>query len=278
MQESERTQGDQHVSHQVDDISIRLAKIETYFKVAFAIGAVFGVGGVWGYQAITVATSSIDAVKGDLATVESNIDRVEDRADQVLSQLPTVEDKLTELRVDTETANMQVEVALARIAQHKVTSVADLGETARRMNEELDHRSNRLFRSLGSGESQALERVREQQSAALAAVEGETDRAVQAARRQILLSLDKATQDAAWGACEWQEVGVDKSHFPETGAWCPAGKFVTQLDLGVRKKLKVFVEKVRCCSLEYRHEVPAKAPQTRTSEASADPAQEAAGR
>jgi len=36
---------------------------------------------------------------------------------------------------------------------------------------------------------------------------------------------------SSWGQSVWVDVGYDKSHFPSTGAWCPVGSYLTQLDL-----------------------------------------------
>ena len=33
------------------------------------------------------------------------------------------------------------------------------------------------------------------------------------------------------GACSWKDIGYDKSHFHDTGKWCPAGSFISQIDL-----------------------------------------------
>lgn len=61
-----------------------------------------------------------------------------------------------------------------------------------------------------------------------------------------------AENASAWGSCSWHPVGFQKSHFDQ-GDWCPAGSFVTDLDLDPEvlngPGNSPIVGEVRCCEL-----------------------------
>ena len=57
---------------------------------------------------------------------------------------------------------------------------------------------------------------------------------------------------SGWGSCSWHKVGYDKSHF-QVGGWCPAGSYITQIDLDGDPSHgpgnSPVVGQVRCCRL-----------------------------
>jgi len=61
-----------------------------------------------------------------------------------------------------------------------------------------------------------------------------------------------AENASTWGSCSWHPVGFQKSHFDQ-GDWCPAGSFVTDLDLDPEVPHgpgnSPIVGEVRCCEL-----------------------------
>jgi hypothetical protein len=67
----------------------------------------------------------------------------------------------------------------------------------------------------------------------------------------ILISL-RSTQESMenYTNCQWVSVGYDKSH-ENLGAWCPAGYFVTQLDLAGGERSPEnwpVIEQAQCCT------------------------------
>jgi hypothetical protein len=61
-----------------------------------------------------------------------------------------------------------------------------------------------------------------------------------------------APQYQGWSSCSWQAVGGQKSH-NDLGDWCPAGSFLTQLDLdrypGADAQDNPVVGRAKCCKL-----------------------------
>ncbi len=45
------------------------------------------------------------------------------------------------------------------------------------------------------------------------------------------MAIQPAFAGSGWGECRWMEIGRARSHQAGTGAWCPEGFFLTQLDL-----------------------------------------------
>jgi hypothetical protein len=60
------------------------------------------------------------------------------------------------------------------------------------------------------------------------------------------------TDPPEWASCSWTDVGYDRSHFNQ-GDWCPAGSFLTQLDLDSDHSHSTrdspVVGRARCCRL-----------------------------
>ena len=58
------------------------------------------------------------------------------------------------------------------------------------------------------------------------------------------------------GACSWEEVGYDKSHYQDENEWCPAGSFIRKIDLdgcgsetGRSERDCPIIGRVQCCEI-----------------------------
>ena len=51
--------------------------------------------------------------------------------------------------------------------------------------------------------------------------------------------------------CSWVDIGGNKSHYPEQGEWCPAGSFISRIDLdGCESGGNCpIIGRVRCCEI-----------------------------
>ncbi len=65
------------------------------------------------------------------------------------------------------------------------------------------------------------------------------------------MAIQPAFAGSGWGECRWMEIGPARSHQAGTGAWCPEGFFLTQLDLDSSTSLdghdSPYVGRARCC-------------------------------